>query len=63
MEWNYEEDVYVKRNARMAHKLSDLVTQDKKFFALIGTAHLAKEHGLISLLEKKYRIEQLNHTS
>ena len=63
MEWNYEEDVYVKRNARMARKLSDLVTQDKKFFALIGTAHLAKEHGLIPLLEKKYRIEQLNHTS
>lgn len=56
----YEEELYVKRNVRMAESIDSLATAGEKAFIVVGCAHLVGSgDNVLRLLEKKgYRIRQ-----
>ncbi len=56
----YEEELYVKRNVRMAESIDSLATAGEKAFIVVGAAHLVGSgDNVLRLLEKKgYRIRQ-----
>ena len=56
----YEEELYVKRNLRMAESIDSLATAGEKAFIVVGAAHLVGSgDNVLRLLEKKgYRIRQ-----
>ena len=56
----YEEELYVKRNVRMAESIDSLATAGEKPFIVVGAAHLVGSgDNVLRLLEKKgYRIRQ-----
>lgn len=56
----YEEELYVKRNLRMAESIDSLATAGEKAFIVVGCAHLVGSgDNVLRLLEKKgYRIRQ-----
>lgn len=56
----YEEELYTKRNLRMAESIDSLATAGEKAFIVVGAAHLVGSgDNVLRLLEKKgYRIRQ-----
>ena len=56
----YEEELYTKRNIRMAESIDSLSTLGEKVFVVVGAAHLVgKDDNVLKLLEKRgYMIEQ-----
>ncbi|MBP5247759.1 MAG: TraB/GumN family protein [Fibrobacter sp.] len=56
----YAEELYTKRNIRMAESIDSLASLGKKVFVVVGAAHLVgKDDNVLKLLDKRgYRIEQ-----
>jgi uncharacterized protein YbaP (TraB family) len=56
----YEEELYTKRNIRMAESIDSLSNLGEKVFVVIGSAHLVgKDDNVLKLLEKRgYALEQ-----
>lgn len=46
------------RNIAMAEKVEGYLATDKKYFVVVGAAHLVGETGLVNLLGKKFKVTQ-----
>ncbi len=53
-------DVFVKnRNIKMAHKIDQLLKENKKLFIVVGSLHIVGEDGLVRLLANRgYQVEK-----
>ena len=45
--------IYTQRNLKMTAKIEDYLKTDKKYFVIVGAAHLIGEEGVVELLRKK----------
>jgi uncharacterized protein YbaP (TraB family) len=51
--------VFEDRNKLMAAKISDLMKQKKTYFIVVGAGHMVGKGGLVSLLGKEFKVEQM----
>jgi len=51
--------LFDERNAKMAVKIEELLKTDKTYFIVVGAGHLVGKKGLLQLLGKDHRVEQM----
>lgn len=51
--------LFDERNAKMAVKIEELLKTDKTYFIVVGAGHLVGKNGLLQLLGKDHRVEQM----
>ncbi|MGH7857906.1 MAG: TraB/GumN family protein, partial [Candidatus Binatia bacterium] len=47
------------RNEKMAEKIDGYLATGETYFIIAGAAHLVGDNGLVRLLSRKHRVEQL----
>jgi uncharacterized protein YbaP (TraB family) len=53
-----QDTIFMKRNQKMASRFDSLIRQNESYFVAVGAAHLAGDHGVISLMNRKgYTVE------
>ncbi|MCF0220920.1 MAG: TraB/GumN family protein [Fibrobacter sp.] len=59
-EKKFEEQIYTRRNGKMAQAIADFLNEDRNVFVVVGVAHLMlDEDNVISLLKQKgFRVER-----
>jgi uncharacterized protein YbaP (TraB family) len=55
--------LFDERNARMAAKIEQLLQTDRTHFIIVGAGHLVGKNGLLQLLGKTHRLEQLRRAA
>jgi len=52
-------ELFDDRNTKMAAKIEDMMKTGKTYFVVVGAGHLVGKTGLLQLLGKKYKLEQM----
>lgn len=57
----YNEKIIIKRNQEMKNKIENYLKDEKKYFIVVGAAHLVGEKGILKMFEKSgYEVRQKN---